>query len=326
MKIDSTVTWLMPVRNGMPYLPQTLRAIVEQSFTNHKILVWDNGSTDGTREELRRWIPARIPGRVISDQPMRLGRSLAALAEMANTELCARIDADDICHPQRLERQIAFLRANPEVGLLGCQVELIDERGQVKDEPGWVYPTADADLRWRTRWHTPFCHPSVMFRKSAVLKAGNYQDAQPFEDLDLAMRLANVTEFANLPEKLLNYRRARTSSTGEISEFLSLDRGAARKNIALLFPGIQDPQRAMELWEATHPIQGNMKSRVQHIWQLERAATSLAEAVGKPSNYFTSTGAFRDQQYALKARAWRRFGLMPLVAIKARVMHASSSS
>jgi glycosyltransferase involved in cell wall biosynthesis len=310
----------------MPYLPQTLRALAEQSYTNHKILVWDNGSRDGTLEELRRWIPARIPGRVISEQPMRLGQSLAALTETADTELCARIDADDICHPQRLERQIAFLRANPGVGLLGCQVELIDARGQQKGEPGWVYPITDAELRWRTRWHTQFCHPSVMFRKSAVLKAGNYQDAQPFEDLDLAMRMANVTEFANLPEKLLRYRRARTSATGGISEFLPLDRRAARTNIALLFPGIQDPQRAMELWEATHPSQWNMKSRVQHIWQLQRAATRLAEAVGKPSNYFRSTRAFRDQQYALKARACRRFGLMPLVALKARVMQASSSS
>ncbi len=310
----------------MPYLPQTLGAIAEQSYKNHKILVWENGSTDGTLEELQRWIPARIPGRVISGRPMSLGRSLAALTEMADTELCARIDADDISDPRRLERQVCFLRANPHVGLLGCQVELIDERGHVKDGPGWVYPTEDAELRWRIRWHAQFCHPSVMFRKSVVLEAGNYQDAQPFEDLDLAMRLARITEFANLPEKLLNYRRARTSSTGDISEFLPLDRGAARKNVALLFPGMEDARRAMELWEATHPSQWNMRSRVQHLWQLERAATRLARAVGKPPDYFTKTRAFQDQRYALKARICRRFGLMPLVALKARVLHASSST
>lgn len=326
MTNDSPVTWLMPVRNGMPYLPLTLKAVAEQSYRNHRIAVWDNGSTDGTLEELRRWIPSHIPGQVVSGKPMRLGASLAALTERADTELCARIDADDISHPQRLERQISYLQAHPEVGLLGCQVELIDERGEPRNEPGWVYPTADAELRWLTRWHAQFCHPSVVFRKSVVLQAGNYLDTQPFEDLDLAMRLARFTEFANLPEKLLKYRRARTSSTGTVSEFLPLDRGAARKNVGLLFPNIRDPQGAMELWEATHPHQGHVKSRVQHIWQLERAAIQLAEAVGKPSNYFTSTQAFQDQRYALKTRAYRRFGLMPLVALKARVMHAGSSS
>jgi glycosyltransferase involved in cell wall biosynthesis len=323
---DWTVTWLMPVRNGMPYLPLTLEAIAGQSYRNHKIIVWDNGSTDGTLEELRRWIPARIPGRVVSTEPMRLGPSLAALTEMADTELCARIDADDISHPQRLARQVSFMHASPAVGLLGSQVELIDEQGYPRNEPGWIYPVADAELRWLTRWHAQFCHPSVLFRKSMVLKAGNYQDAQPFEDLDLAMRLAHMTEFANLPEKLLKYRRASTSSTGGVSEFLPLDRGAARKNVGILFPNIQDPKRCMELWEATHPHRGSVKSRVQHIWQLGRAATELAKALGKPSNYFTSTQAFQDQRYALKARAYRRVGLMPLVALKARAMHVGSSS
>ena len=54
----------------MPYLPLTLKAVAEQSYTSHKIIVWDNGSTDGTLEELRRWIPSHIPGQVICGKPM----------------------------------------------------------------------------------------------------------------------------------------------------------------------------------------------------------------------------------------------------------------
>jgi glycosyltransferase involved in cell wall biosynthesis len=307
----------------MPYLPLTLRSVAEQSYAQQEILVWDAGSRDGTFEELRRWIPSRIPGRIVSDKPMRLGRSLAALTEMAGTELCARIDADDICHPRRLQEQVEFLDARPEVGVLGCQVETIDEGGNPTNEPGWVYPLTDAELRWMTRWHAQFCHPALLFRRSAVLKAGNYHDT-PVEDLDLAMRLARVTEFANLPDKLLQYRRAKTSSTGGIAEFLPLDRQAARKNAEILFPNITNEQRAMELWEATHPRQWHGKSRVQHIWALEAAARRLAKAVGKPRDYFTSTQAFQGQQYALKARAYRKLGLTPLVALKARLTQAAA--
>ena len=116
------VTWLMPVRNGMPYLPLTLKSIAEQTYKNHRIIVWDNGSTDGTVEELRRWIPSRIPGMIVSERPMRLGPSLAAMVEMAGTPLCARIDADDINLPERLQSQVQFMQAHPEVGVLGAQV------------------------------------------------------------------------------------------------------------------------------------------------------------------------------------------------------------
>src|SRR5438552_5677499 len=107
--VNERVTWLMPVKNGMPYLSETLASIEAQTYRDWEILVWDNGSTDGTLDELRRWIPSRLPGRIIDNRPLSLGNSLAALVEAAGTELCARIDADDVNYPERLERQVAFL-------------------------------------------------------------------------------------------------------------------------------------------------------------------------------------------------------------------------
>src|SRR5437763_1462931 len=89
------VTWLMPVKNGMPYLPHTLRSIEAQTYKNWRVLASDNGSTDGTLEELQRWIPSRLPGRIIADEPLSLGKSLARLVGKAETELCARSDVDD---------------------------------------------------------------------------------------------------------------------------------------------------------------------------------------------------------------------------------------
>src|ERR1700761_2736267 len=171
--MSESITWIMPVKNGMPYLPLTLQSIAEQTYKNHSILVWDNGSTDGTLEELQRWIPARIPGVVVADRAMSVGRSLAALVETARTELCARIDADDINEPTRLEKQAAHMCAHPEIAALGSQVRLIDAHG-IPTGGSWDCPTNDAEVRWLTRWQSGLTHPAVMFRKSAVLRAGNY--------------------------------------------------------------------------------------------------------------------------------------------------------
>jgi Glycosyl transferase family 2 len=319
MTTNPAITWLMPVRNGMPYIPLTLRSIAEQTYRNHKIIVWDNGSTDGTIEELRRWIPSRIPGTVVSERPMRLGPSLAALIEMADTEFCARIDADDINMPERLQLQVEFMRANPAVGVLGGQLAIIDEHGH--RQGAWRFATGDAEIRWRLRWESHMAHNAVLFRKSVVLAAGNYRDCQPVEDIDLWRRVAAIAEIRSLPDMLVEYRRTDTSSTGTISDYIPTDRKAALMTAPTLFLGLSDPRRAMSLWEATHPRQLHVKSKLQHIWQLERAATLMAQAAGKPADYFTSTQMYQDQHYSLKTRAFQRMGLTPLLALKYRLAH-----
>ena len=83
-----------------PYLTQTLASIEAQTYRDHEVLAWDNGSTDGSIDELNRLIPARMPGRVITDRPLSLGLCRAALVANATTELCACIDADDINLPE----------------------------------------------------------------------------------------------------------------------------------------------------------------------------------------------------------------------------------
>ena len=164
------VTWLMPVKNGMPYLLDTLRSIEAQTYKNWRILVWDNGSTDGTLEELQRWIPSRLPGRIIADEPFSLGKSLARLVETAETELCARTDADDVNYPERLERQVEFLQVHPEVGLLGAEIEFIDVAGRVV--PGaWEQDYSDAEIRWRLRWQGTVNHSAAMFRRASFARS-----------------------------------------------------------------------------------------------------------------------------------------------------------
>lgn len=304
----------------MPYLPLTLESIAAQTYPNHKILAWDNGSTDGTLETLHQWIPSRIPGVIVEGRPLRLGPTMAALVETADTELCAVIHGDDVNLPRRLELQVAFMQTHPDAGAVGGQVDIINEHG-IRQETGgcWIFETDDASVRWRTRWQAQFCHPSVMLRRKAVLAAGNYRDLQPFEDTDLWLRMSYNAELWNVPEKVLQYRRSATSSTGTIVEYLPLEREAASLNSSLLFPGMKDKSRIMDLWEASHPYYLDKPSRLRHIFEIEKAAEQFAKTIGKPRNYFTSTALFQEQQNALKKRFYRRAGLAPLVRLRQRL-------
>lgn len=313
---------MLTVRDGMPYLPLTLQSIAEQTYSNHKIIAWDGGSKDGTIEELQRWIPSRINGVVIADRPMRIGPTRAAMLSMADTELCAVLDADDISLPRRLEAQVEFMTEHPEVGVLGTQSQFIDADGNPIS--GWHYYTDDAQMRWSARWRCPFLHSSVMLRRNVVLAAGNYRDFV-WEDSDMWLRLSSTTEFHNLPAVLVQYRHQAASTTGGITSFVPTARQVAELNSDILFPGL-DPASAMRLWEATHLDHLDTPFSFVHFGQLKSAAVLLAKRAGKPDSYFTETELFRSQQYVLRKRLYKRAHLMPLIHLRHRLAKAADSS
>jgi acetyltransferase-like isoleucine patch superfamily enzyme/glycosyltransferase involved in cell wall biosynthesis len=209
--MGNRITWLIPVKNGMPYIRETLASIEKQTYKNWEVLVWDNESTDGTLEELSRWIPERLPGRVITGQPYGVGGSLARMVELCQTEFCARIDADDINHPDRLEKQIAFLQSNPHVAVLGCQMHCINAQGAQKGS--YQVPNTHTDIYHKLLSGNSMAHPSVLFRRSAILDVGNYQELPNIEDYDLWLRVATKYELANLADYLVYYRVHDRSAT-----------------------------------------------------------------------------------------------------------------
>jgi len=221
------VTWLLPVKDASAYLTQTLASLASQTFKDFAVLAWDNGSIDGTPELLSSWIPSRLPGRIVTDRPMGLGASLAAMVRECETEFCARIDGDDIAHPERLLRQVQFLDTHAEVGCVGSQVIHIDEcgseTGSIEDLPIEHWRIV---LRLLTRW--AMWHPTVVFRRELALAAGNYQDEQPVEDYSLWLRMGAITGLANLPDRLLHYRVHPSSITSQAKARQSLREAITR--------------------------------------------------------------------------------------------------
>lgn len=300
------VTWLLSVKNNMPFLAETLRSIAEQTYRNHKILAWDDCSTDGSLEELQKWIPDVIPGKIFSGKSLRLGPCLAFLVEQAETELCARIDGDDIAVPHRLEKQVRYMLDHPEVAVLGSRMQVIDENGN--ELPSWAHPVDEAEINWRMRWEVKILHPTLLYRRSAILAAGNYPDFK-VEDSALWVRMALNTKIHNHPEVLLKYRRSTVSQTGTIEDWMPLNRSVAEYCAAIMFPGITDSKRAMSLWEATHPQQCTHPVKLRHWFDFLRVERHHRKLLGERKDYFTSSAFFKEQRWLLRTRLLNKFGL-----------------
>lgn len=250
---DTRISVLIPVLNGAPFLEEMLCSLERQTLREFDVLVWDNGSTDGTLEILNRWLPARLPGRVFCGEPHSLGLSLRRLVEEAPTEWCARMDADDICHADRFRKQLDFLRQHPGLALVGTDRDCIDMEGNPV-EGASILPFTPTDVLHATLVGPRIWHPTVLFKRSAILASGNYQDHstadEPYwsEDYDMWMRLQSRYLAATMPERLLRYR---INPTGVTQKAMKEKRAAlARRRVwerhAPAFTGLPQ-QTALQL-------------------------------------------------------------------------------
>ena len=197
------VSVVMAVRDGAPWVAGAIESILGQTLTDLELIVVDDGSTDDT-PLLLAWV--RDPRLVVERQAHTgLTRALGRALARARAPLVARLDADDVAHPDRLERQRAFLAAHPEVGLLGTAARVVDEAGR---EVGTIQPPEDdTTIRRALIRRNPFVHSSIMARRALVAQAGGYDPDFPVaQDYDLWLRLGQLTRMANLPEALVTRR------------------------------------------------------------------------------------------------------------------------
>ena len=197
------VSVLMSVRDGMPWLEGAIASILGQTLADLELIVLDDGSRDGTGRFLGSLQDPRL--RVRRQSPVGLTASLNRALALARAPLVARLDADDFAVPERLARQVAFLEAHPEVGVLGSAAREVDLEGREVDviRP----PLDDAAIRRTLIRANPFVHSTVVVRRAALDRAGAYDERLAVaQDYDLWMRLAAVTRLANLPDALVTRR------------------------------------------------------------------------------------------------------------------------
>ena len=206
---DVSLSVVMPVHNAMPHVDDAVRSILEQTHGDFEFVIFDDGSTDGSTECLRAWAE-REPRIKLTESKTNLGPvgSSKAVVELSSGELIARMDADDVSHPRRFERQLQVLRDRPEVGLVACVCDVIGVDGE-------VVRGADVWRLARRSWFAPFAHGSAMFRRRVFDSVGGYREACAFwEDQDLFVRMLafSGSKIVTLPETLYRVRYSRVST------------------------------------------------------------------------------------------------------------------
>ena len=234
------ITVLMPVHNGADFLRSAMESILVQSHRDLELLVVNDGSTDRTPGILAEFAAADSRVRILGGAT-RLGFSgaLNLGLEQARGALIARMDADDLALPDRLEAQSDFLHAHPGVGLCGGRVEAFGLReGTFRQFP----LTPDETLCYAL-FDNPFAHPTVMLRRELVMQHRLRYDPAfcPADDYELWSRCLRLFPCANLDRVVLRYRvHARSMSEADWSDMDRLAAQIAARELKALGMPIDD--------------------------------------------------------------------------------------
>lgn len=199
------ISVVMAVYNAGRFVREAVGCILAQTYSDFELIAVDDASSDDSLRILESFDDPRM--RIIRHAVNRgaaLARNSALLS--ARGEFIAIMDADDLCAPTRFERQAAFLREQPGIGLVGCGIyENIDVDGVVLGTS--VLPTESEAIQSTLLERWCFLHSSIMFRKELVELAGDYRSVfEPVEDYDLVLRILEHAQACNLPERLVSYR------------------------------------------------------------------------------------------------------------------------
>lgn len=218
------VSILLPVRNEERFLPAALESLFRQTLQSWELVAVDDGSSDATPEILDRAADRDQRIRVLRPGERGLVAALNAGLAACRAPLTARMDADDIAHPRRLELQVSYLSGNPSVGLLATNFRHFPRSG-LRDGliayEAWQNGLVSHEAILRDLFvESPFVHPSVMFRTALVLELGGYRDLGWPEDYDLWLRMASAgIRFARLTRPLLFWRDRPERATRTMAEY-----------------------------------------------------------------------------------------------------------
>lgn len=201
------VSVVMAVHNVGGYLEEAVDSILAQTLRDFEFIIVDDGSSDGSGAwlEEKALEDARI--RLVRQENAGLTPSLNRGVALARGEFIARMDGDDIADPERLGRQVEFLRSRPDVVCCGTFVIYVDHKGRPLFRRKLPCSHEEIERCHLGDWGGFIVHPTAMVRKRALEEARGYDESfLKTQDYDLWMRLARIGKLANIPEYLLKYR------------------------------------------------------------------------------------------------------------------------
>lgn len=271
------VTVLMPVHNGEKYLRESIESILNQTFSDFIFLIIDDGSTDKSAYIIKSYNDKRIK-LLINEKNIGISKTLNIGIDNAHTKYIARMDQDDISLPNRIEEQINFMEAHPEIGICGTWMTAFNDK---KQEVLKKRPVKNNDIKAMLLFHNPIAHPTVMMRRDVLYKNNLRYDPlyDGLEDYDLWERMSVVTKMENMPKPLLLYRLhptqlsrtspARTEKLGNIQGRQYARIGAEKGGLAAILSA-NNKHHLYNNWSLRKIIYGiyyaNFKSSVKKLF------------------------------------------------------------
>lgn len=204
------VSIVMSVYNADKYLSQAIKSVLNQTYENFEFIIIDDGSKDNSLAIMNRFAKEDDRIKVIHKENSGLTKSLNIGLRETQGEYIARLDADDIWSPSKLEKQIDFLETNNDYALVGTAYDEIDDNDHIiHSKQRVVLMTENSQIRDNIVRFNPFFHSSVVFRKEVLETIGFYNERFKYtQDYEFWVRIMSMYKIANLPEVLASRRYA----------------------------------------------------------------------------------------------------------------------
>jgi glycosyltransferase involved in cell wall biosynthesis len=288
-----SVSVVMSVYNGEPYLKAAIESVLRQSLGSFEFVIVDDGSSDGSDRIIRDFARDHRNIVLISQANRGLPAALNRGIEHAHHNLIARMDADDIMMPSRLERQALFLQQNPDVSVACSYVHLINKDGLVVGDSRPGFPAPDR-ISIEPSKFLAFSHSSVMMRKQEVLSVGGYrEDFFYAEDQDLWARLiVHGCRIAVQPEFLMMHRVHSSSISMRNLAKQHLLCELVYSNLTRALAGHEELSlNEFVAIRARRPFLQKAGDLAEFLWQSQYKKSSRAFAEGKWHQFLPSLGA-----------------------------------
>jgi glycosyltransferase involved in cell wall biosynthesis len=259
------VSVLMAVYNADRYVATTIESILAQSWTDFELIIINDGSTDRSASILDHYASQDARLRVLHRENQGIPCTRNQLVRLAEAELLAWIDADDVALPDRLALQVEFMQQHPAVVCLGSSFELIDARGRRLTH--LQVPLTDMEIQPQLlAGHAALFQPCAMLRRSVVQQVGGYDESMgQAEDLDLWLRLGEVGQLANLPHCLIQYRLHADSVSEQDCQF-QRQKALEACQRAWQRRGIQGQFEAGEPWRPSSDRRSQQQFILKYGW------------------------------------------------------------
>jgi len=281
---EPLVSVIMSVKNGMPYLPETIDSVLAQSYSRWEMIIVDDGSTDNTWQVLQQYRDPRI--KCVKQENTGVATAKNRAVQQSKGKYLAILDGDDLWLPQKLEQQVDFLEKNEDYVAVGGYADMIDFEGT------YIYtekkPISDTEIRRQQEFRNPWTHSSVMMTRRAFDQVGGYYEPikQYIVDYMIMFQLSSVGKVYQLPTEVVQYRIVPTalSAKQNSKEFDAIAHRAIRKGI--MPREDMERMRAIKAREKSTPdFKKSMyhlylgRSYLFHNYQRDKALQHLRKAI-----------------------------------------------